>query len=155
MCKAATIPKTTTKLVTFNHLGQALLTDTIEPEEQVQTPPPPRTTCSSGVSNGQGCSSGPGQVEKEEEASCCPSGGVVDPERLWYIHGQAYDLTEFVKRHPGKRGERGGKETATDALEQLYTWSYLSTSLPRVLSMCHTLASSWAWALFLIYSRPS
>ncbi len=25
----------------------------------------------------------------------------VDPNDLWYIHGKAYDLSDFVKVHPG------------------------------------------------------
>lgn len=25
-----------------------------------------------------------------------------DPEKLWYIHGRAYNLADFVSRHPGK-----------------------------------------------------
>lgn len=26
----------------------------------------------------------------------------VDLDTLWYIHGRAYDLTQFLKRHPGE-----------------------------------------------------
>jgi cytochrome b involved in lipid metabolism len=26
----------------------------------------------------------------------------VDPDRLWFIHGRAYDLNPFVSRHPGE-----------------------------------------------------
>lgn len=26
----------------------------------------------------------------------------VDLDALWYIHGRAYDLTQFLKRHPGE-----------------------------------------------------
>lgn len=28
--------------------------------------------------------------------------GERDPKELWVIHGKAYDLTEFLKRHPGE-----------------------------------------------------
>lgn len=28
-------------------------------------------------------------------------GKKVDPNKLWYIHGKAYDLTDFVYKHPG------------------------------------------------------
>lgn len=28
-----------------------------------------------------------------------------DPERLWFIHGKAYDLSKFVAVHPGKQFE--------------------------------------------------
>ena len=27
--------------------------------------------------------------------------GEVDPNSLWYIHGKAYDLTDFIHVHPG------------------------------------------------------
>jgi len=26
----------------------------------------------------------------------------VNKNRLWYIHGKAYDLTDFIYKHPGK-----------------------------------------------------
>jgi cytochrome b involved in lipid metabolism len=26
----------------------------------------------------------------------------VDYNRLWYIHGQAYDLTDWLDKHPGE-----------------------------------------------------
>jgi hypothetical protein len=26
----------------------------------------------------------------------------VDPSALWYIHGKAYDLTSYMKTHPGR-----------------------------------------------------
>jgi hypothetical protein len=29
-------------------------------------------------------------------------GQVLDPDLLWFVHGKAYDLNEFVARHPGK-----------------------------------------------------
>ena len=29
-------------------------------------------------------------------------GKTVDPNKLWYIHGKAYDLSDWVKHHPGK-----------------------------------------------------
>jgi cytochrome b involved in lipid metabolism len=29
----------------------------------------------------------------------------VDLKELWFIHGRAYDLTSFLKAHPGKAQE--------------------------------------------------
>lgn len=47
------------------------------------------------------------------------AGKKYDPDMLWYIHGKAYDLTDWVKHHPGTNdsvslvvcvlGEGGGR----------------------------------------------
>jgi hypothetical protein len=33
----------------------------------------------------------------------------VDPDELWYIHGKAYDLRDFIKDHPGASSSAPGE----------------------------------------------
>jgi hypothetical protein len=45
---------------------------------------------------------------------------VVDPSKLWFIHGKAYDLTSFLDRHPGKLEESRAAITHFETLRPVY-----------------------------------
>lgn len=48
---------------------------------------------------------GAGEMKSDEATSYSA------PDKLWYIHGRAYELSDFVRSHPGRFGGVALKES--------------------------------------------